>query len=94
MSPSRARREASKRLGIELQNRYRRLVLAGNDPDEVTAAAVELGQLFNDNIEFVIWVLKTYGGLIPPHPERLKKDIGAPANGLPMLPDTWTKLLK
>lgn len=94
MSVFRARKEASKRLGIELEQRYRRLVLASGDADEVTIAAVELGQLFNDNIEFVIWALKTYGGLNPPAPEQLKKDMSAPRPALPQLPSTLTNLLK
>jgi hypothetical protein len=55
---------------------------------------VDLGQCFNDNIEFVIWTLKTYGGLIPPPPEQLKKDMGAPRPPLPQLPSTLTNLLK
>lgn len=92
MSVSRHRKEASKRLGLALEQRYRNLVLASG-PDEVTVAAVDLGQVFNDNIEFVIWVLKTYGGLIPPHPEKLKKDLGTP-KPLPTLPDSLTKLIR
>jgi hypothetical protein len=62
MSPVRARREASKRLGLALQLRYMRLLEATGD-DEVAAAAVELGSTFNDNIEFIVQVLKSFGGL-------------------------------
>lgn len=92
MSINRARKEAAKRLGLALEQKYRNLVFANpHDQDEVAQAAVDLGQCFNDNIEFVIWTLKTYGGLIPPPPEQLKKDIGKP---LPQLPSTLTNLLK
>lgn len=69
MSVARTRKTASKRLGLELEKRYRRLVLAGNDAEEITEASVELGGCFNDNIEFIIWVLKVFGGLNPPRPE-------------------------
>lgn len=73
MSVIRARKEAAKRLGLELGKRYERLVTAGNDQDEIMIAAVDLGQCFNDNIEFILWVLKTFGGLTPPLPEPAKK---------------------
>lgn len=62
MSTARNRRTAAARLGIEFQKRHRALTLA-NGADEVTVAAVDLGTLFQDNIEFVINVLKTYGGM-------------------------------
>lgn len=95
MSINRARKEAAKRLGLALEQKYRNLVLANpHDQDEVAQAAVDLGQCFNDNIEFVIWTLKTYGGLIPSPPEQLKKDMGAPRPSLPQLPSTLTNLLK
>jgi|SRR6185369_2534307 len=58
----RARKVASKNLGIALQAAYRRMIEA-NGNDEIQVAAIELGQLFNTNIEFVIWVLKAYGGV-------------------------------
>lgn len=62
MSTARARREAAKRLGLALQAKYRALVEASGQ-DEISAAAIQLGDLFNTNIEFVINVLKDYGGL-------------------------------
>lgn len=62
MSPVKARREASKRLGFALAQKFRELSLAVG-PDEIQAAAIELGSVFNDNIEFTIWVLKEYGGV-------------------------------
>lgn len=62
MSPVRARREAAKRLGLALQAKYRALVEATGE-DAIQNAAIELGSIFNSNIEFVINVLKDYGGL-------------------------------
>lgn len=82
MSKNRARKQAACRLGIEFQKRYEKLALASG-PDEITIAAVELGQLFNDNVEFVIWCLKTIGGLNPPGPEpvrRMRPILPVPAN--------------
>lgn len=64
MSVARARREAAKRLGLALQAKYRTLVEASGE-DAIQNAAIELGALFNTNIEFVINVLKHYGGLDP-----------------------------
>lgn len=62
MSAARARREAAKRLGLDLQKKYRGLVEASGQ-DEIQAAAIILGDAFNSNIEFIINVLKHYGGL-------------------------------
>lgn len=64
MSALRNRKEAAKRLGLELQQRYQNLVEANpHDADEINTAAILLGALFNENIDFVINVLKDYGGL-------------------------------
>ena len=57
-----ARREASKRLGIELQLRYDALVNAQGE-EEITNASIVLGALFNENIEQICWFLKAYGGM-------------------------------
>jgi hypothetical protein len=57
-----ARREASKRLGIELQLKYEDLCNATGQ-DEVAHAAVLLGACFNANIEQICWFLKAYGGM-------------------------------
>lgn len=62
MSAARARKEASKRLGIAIMRDYRALVEA-RDQDEIQIAAIQLGNTFNTNIEFIINVLKAYGGL-------------------------------
>lgn len=77
---AKGRREAAKRLGLEMAKRHEALALAAGT-EEVHMRAVELGGLFNDNIAFVCWVLKEYGGIdqMPFQPER------RPA--LPKLPD-------
>lgn len=90
MSVARKRKAAAARLGIEFQKRYERLAFA-QGADEVTVAAVDLGQLFNDNAEFVIWTLKKFGGLNPPNPDEIKKIRPVtPANDLPTLPPALT----
>lgn len=61
MTAARDRKEAAKRLGIALFVRYRKLIEAGS-PEEINQAAMDLGACFNENIEFVIWVLKEFGG--------------------------------
>lgn len=62
MSASRDRKEAARNLGIALTVDYRRM-LEATGQEEITAAAIVLGQHFNDNIEFICWVLKEYGGV-------------------------------
>jgi hypothetical protein len=62
VSVARARKEAARRLGIDLQNKYRALVEASGQ-EEIEAAAIILGDAFNSNIEFIINVLKDWGGL-------------------------------
>lgn len=61
-APARARKEAAKRLGIALTADHRRL-LEATSPEEINQAAITLGQNFNDNIEFICWVLKEFGGV-------------------------------
>lgn len=87
MSARKARKEASKRLALEMKKRYNRLVTAGNDPDEITVAAVDLGEIFNQNIEFILWVLGTFGGLEIPAPEPVLKSGRATVTKDPNLPD-------
>jgi hypothetical protein len=61
VSAARDRKEAAKRLGNVLTGQKARLdAAAGNDA--ISLAAMELGQTFNDNIDFICWVLKEYGG--------------------------------
>ena len=64
MTPTLARKKAAANLGIALQQKHQALALAVGQ-DEITQAALDLGSLFNNNIEFVIWVLKHHGGLNP-----------------------------
>lgn len=68
----RARRDAAKALGIALQTRYRRLLEASGD-DEIVVATADLAQCMYENVEFVIWALKSQGGMNPPPPEELRK---------------------
>jgi hypothetical protein len=81
---AKARKTAAKRLGLALQANYRALVEA-NGPEEIQAAAIVLGDTFNTNIEFVINVLKAYGGMevrFEPLTTRLQA-LPEPANDLP-----------
>lgn len=88
MTASRDRKEAAKRLGIALAADFRRMVEASGE-EEIGAAAMVLGQNFNTNIEFIIWVLKEYGGVdqMPfPRPVRSMNGQGR----LPVLPPEIT----
>lgn len=71
MNPTLARKKAAANLGVALYDRHQRLALAVGE-EEIAAAAVDLGQVFNDNIEFLIWVCKQYGGLNPRPIEPVK----------------------
>lgn len=85
MSVMRARKAASARLGLELEKRLNELRDARGE-DEINNAAIILGGVFNDNIEFAIFVLKKFGGLdvLPPAaPKRPKHD---PTPSMPALP--------
>lgn len=82
MSAARDRKEASKRLGFALSAKYRAMIDA-NGEDEIARAAVDLGSCFNDNIEFIMWVLKEYGGVEQMPFQRQAR----PVAGLPRTPD-------
>lgn len=82
MSASRDRKEAAKRLGFALAAKYRAMIEA-NGEEEIQKAAIDLGGCFNDNIEFIMWVLKEYGGVEQMPFARQAK----PLNGLPRTPD-------
>lgn len=71
MNKTLARKQAAAKLGTALHARHQALALAVGE-DEISKAAVDLGKLFNDNIEFIIWLLKHHGGLnpIPYEPRR------------------------
>ena len=86
---NKARKEASKRLGLKLTQDYRALVLASGS-DEIQAAAIELGNTFNTNVEFIINVLKAFGGMevkFEPLTTRARTLPNVPANDDPALPD-------
>lgn len=100
MSIARKRKAAAARLGIEFQRRYERLALAVGE-DEISLRAVELGEIFNTNIEFIIWVLKHHGGLNPTPitPRRVpatppRQHFGTVSGGNTALPVTPAALLK
>lgn len=81
MTASRDRKEAAKRLGYALAAKYRALLDANSD-DEIAHASLDLGTCFNDNIEFIMWVLKEYGGVDQMPFARQAR----PMNGLPRTP--------
>lgn len=86
---NKARKEASKRLGLKLMRDYRNLVEASGS-DEIQAAAIELGNTFNTNVEFIINVLKAWGGMevkFEPLTTRTSNLPNIPANDEPSLPD-------
>lgn len=92
MSVGRNRKEAAKRLGIAIHQRYEKLVTAVGE-DEITVATVDLAQVMYENVEFVIWALKKMGGLNPAPPEEIKRvslTRPTPANDLPTLPPVLT----
>jgi hypothetical protein len=80
VSAARDRKEAAKRLGVELQAKHRALVDA-TGPEAINAAAVELGAVFNANLSFIIWALKEYGGVVQMPIARER-----PARSLPVTP--------
>jgi hypothetical protein len=62
MTAARDRKQAAKVLGITMQAQLRALLEAqGND--EIQTAAIILGDTFNRNSEFIVWVLKEFGGV-------------------------------
>ena len=62
MSPARNRRAAAGRLGLEFQKRHRAMMLATGQ-EEIVKTSSDLAQHMIENIEFVIAVLKDYGGM-------------------------------
>lgn len=84
---NKARKEAAKRLGLKLHRDYRGLVEA-TGTDEIQAAAIELGNTFNSNVEFIINVLKHYGGMEVKFEPLTRRVPNVPANDAPNpLPD-------
>jgi hypothetical protein len=75
----------SRRLpGVALQTRYRKLIEASGE-DEIVIATADLAQCMYENVEFVIWALKSLGGMNPPPPEQLRRitPMKIPANDDP-----------
>lgn len=100
MNPTLARKQAAAKLGVAMQDRHQKLALAVGE-EEIAQAAVELGKVFNDNIEFIIWVLKHHGGLNPTPitPRRApatppRQHFGTVSGGNIALPVTPATLLK
>jgi hypothetical protein len=62
MTAARDRKQAAKVLGITMQAQIRALVEA-EGTDAIQMAAIQLGDTFNRNSEFIVWVLKEYGGV-------------------------------
>lgn len=62
MTAARDRKQAAKILGITMQSQLRALIEAEGD-DAIQMAAIQLGDTFNRNAEFICWVLKEYGGV-------------------------------
>lgn len=62
MSVARQRKEASKRIALAIQARYRKLVEA-NGENEIVVATSDLAMCMYENVEFIINVLRHYGGL-------------------------------
>jgi hypothetical protein len=79
MTPTLARKEAAKRLGIELEARYRKMLEAEGE-EHTVATSVEVAKLMIDNVYFIIWCLKKHGGLNPLPPELTR-------NTLPKMPE-------
>lgn len=77
MNKPRARKEAAKVLAVNLQARYRVYLEATGD-DEIMIATGALAQCMIENIEFMIWALKSLGGMNPAPPEELRRISPAP----------------
>lgn len=73
----RARRDAAKVLAVALQTRYRRFLESAGDENATVIATGDLAQCMYENIEFIMWALKSVGGMNPPPPHELSR-ISAP----------------
>ena len=60
MSATRDRKQAAKILGITMQAQLRALLEAQGE-EAIQMAAIQLGDTFNRNAEFICGVLKEYG---------------------------------
>jgi hypothetical protein len=70
MTPARARREKAKHLALQFGKQYEELVTASGQ-QAIEFAAIRLGDTFNTNAEFILNVLREYGGL-QPHFEKIE----------------------
>jgi hypothetical protein len=61
MTAARDRKQAAKILGITMQAQLRALIEAQGE-ENIHAAAIQLGDTFNRNSEFIVWVLREYAG--------------------------------
>ena len=62
MNVVRQRKAQGTRIALALNSRYRALVEAVGQ-DEIQHASIQLGMLFNENIEFIINVMRDWSGL-------------------------------
>jgi hypothetical protein len=78
VSVNRDRKIKARIVALEMQKRFALLATATTQ-EEITDAATELGKLFNENIEILIWSLRKAGGLdtpavdVPPMPKLLER---------------------
>jgi hypothetical protein len=61
MSAARDRKQAARILGITMQAQLRALIEAQGE-EAIHSAAIQLGDTFNRNSEFIVWVLREFGG--------------------------------
>lgn len=87
MSAARQRKAQACRIGLKIESDYRALVEAVGE-EQVQIAAIKLGDTFNSNIEFIINVLRDYGGLQAKFEPMTKTSPSAPpaANDVPVTP--------
>lgn len=85
MSAARDRKDAAKVLGLAIQARYRKLLEASGE-NEITVATVDLATALYENVEFIIWILKSEGGMKPLPPERLHTEIAGLAKPMIEMP--------
>ena len=77
LNKPRARKEAAKVLAVNLQARYRVFLEASGD-NEIVVSSGALAQCMYENVEFVLWALKTVAGMNPAPPEQLNRISPAP----------------
>jgi hypothetical protein len=88
MSQVRARKEASKRLSLAIQSRYRILIEASGE-NELVIATTDLATILYENVEHIINVLREHGGLEAKFEPMTKPGLPTPANDLPEMPSIF-----